>query len=106
MGGATRFQTQPRVSPIYRAPSLFWQPLARWRGLHDPSSPTEAQGISGSFTIFVGNHTLMTRAKSGTDTPAVEKHSADGKGIDHIFDAYGNQLVEIVIAVGGTPPGP
>lgn len=66
----------------------------------------EEQGIPSSFTIYVGNHTLLTRANSGTDTPAVDKHSADGKGIDHIFDAYGDQLIGIVIAVGGTPPGP
>lgn len=64
------------------------------------------RGIPSSFTIFIGNHTIGTRASDGSDTPAFGRngHSADGRGIDHIFDRYGEQLIQIVIDVGGTPP--
>jgi hypothetical protein len=39
-----------------------------------------AAGMPHQFTIFVGNHVLAE------GTPAMDKHSADGKGLDHVFD--------------------
>jgi hypothetical protein len=61
------------------------------------SAMAQAQGIPSTFTIFIGAKTI------GEAAAAYEKNgkSADGKGIDHIFDAYGNQLVAIVFAVAG-----
>jgi hypothetical protein len=61
------------------------------------SAMAEAQGIPSTFTIFIGAKTI------GEAAAAYEKNgkSADGKGIDHLFDAYGNQLVAIVFAVAG-----
>jgi hypothetical protein len=58
------------------------------------SALATAQGIPSTFTIFVGSHTLAE------GTPAALKHAADGKGVDHIFAAYGEQLVGIALAVG------
>jgi hypothetical protein len=39
-----------------------------------------AAGMPNQFTIFIGNHVLAE------GTPAMAKHSADGKGLDHVFD--------------------
>ena len=39
-----------------------------------------AAGMPNQFTIFVGNHVIAE------GTPAMDKHSADGKGLDHVFD--------------------
>jgi len=39
-----------------------------------------AAGMPNQFTIFIGNHVIAE------GTPAMEKHSADGKGVDHVFD--------------------
>jgi hypothetical protein len=39
-------------------------------------------GLPNQFTIFVGNHTI------GEGTPAVEKHAADGKGLDHVSNWF------------------
>jgi hypothetical protein len=63
----------------------------------EAGSMATAQGIPSTFTIFIGAKTI------GEAAAAYEKNgkSADGKGIDHLFDAYGNQLVAIVLAVVG-----
>ena len=37
-------------------------------------------GMPNQFTIFVGTHTIAE------GTPAMDRHAADGKGIDHAFD--------------------
>jgi hypothetical protein len=68
----------------------------------------QARGIPSSFTIFIGTHTIGSNPKTGELTPAFGRNgkAADGKGIDHIFARYGEQLIAIVIEVGGTPPGP
>ena len=39
-------------------------------------------GLPNQFTIFVGNHVLTE------GTPAAERHSADGRGVDHITDWF------------------
>jgi hypothetical protein len=68
----------------------------------------DERGIPSSFTIFIGAHTIGSHPKTGEPTPAFGRNgkAADGKGIDHIFAAYGDELIAIVIEVGGTPPGP
>jgi hypothetical protein len=67
-----------------------------------------ARGIPSSFTIFIGTHTIGSNPKTGEPTPAFGRNgkAVDGKGIDHIFPRFGEQLIAIVIEVGGTPPGP
>lgn len=42
----------------------------------------QAAGLPNQFTIFVGNHTLTE------GTPAAERHSANGKGVDHVSDWF------------------
>lgn len=37
-------------------------------------------GLPNQLTFFVGNHVIAE------GTPAMDKHSADGRGIDHAFD--------------------
>ena len=39
-----------------------------------------AAGAPSSFAVFIGNHTIAE------GTPAMEKHGADGQGIDHFGD--------------------
>jgi hypothetical protein len=65
-----------------------------------------ARGIPTSVTIFIGTHTIGTRPKTGEDTPSFGRNGRDrdGRGIDHFFDRYGEQLIQIIIDVGGTPP--
>jgi len=43
-------------------------------------SEAKAAGLPNQFTIFVGNHTIAE------GTPAMAKHAADAKGVDHVFD--------------------
>ncbi|HZP56667.1 MAG TPA: hypothetical protein VFC53_03830 [Dehalococcoidia bacterium] len=52
-------------------------------------------GVPHTFTIFIGNHTI------GEGTPAFSQFGkgADGQGIDHVFDAYGQQLVTALCTV-------
>ena len=52
-------------------------------------------GVPESFTIFIGNHTIA----EGTPSMDRNGHASDGKGIDHIFDAYGAQLVGALCTV-------
>jgi hypothetical protein len=40
----------------------------------------KAEGLPNQFTIFIGKKTIAE------GTPAMDKHGADGKGIDHAFD--------------------
>lgn len=40
----------------------------------------EAAGLPAQLTLFVGNHTIAD------ETPAMEMHAADGRGLDHLFD--------------------
>jgi hypothetical protein len=40
----------------------------------------KAAGLPNQFTIFVGNHTIAE------GTPAMAKHAADARGVDHVFD--------------------
>lgn len=39
-------------------------------------------GLPNEFSIFVGKHTIAE------GTPAMDKHAADGKGVDHITDWF------------------
>jgi hypothetical protein len=39
-------------------------------------------GLPNEFSIFVGRHTIAE------GTPAMAKHAADGKGVDHITDWF------------------
>jgi hypothetical protein len=41
-----------------------------------------AAGLPNEFSIFVGTHTIAE------GTPAMEKHAADGSGVDHIGDWF------------------
>jgi hypothetical protein len=50
----------------------------------------EDAGLPAQLTLFVGNHTLAE------GTPAMEMHSADGTGVDHIFD-WGPVLIDIYL---------
>ncbi len=40
----------------------------------------KAAGLPNQFTIFIGKKTIAE------GTPAMEKHAADGRGVDHAFD--------------------
>jgi hypothetical protein len=40
----------------------------------------KAAGLPNQFTIFIGRKTIAE------GTPAMEKHAADGRGVDHAFD--------------------
>jgi hypothetical protein len=41
-----------------------------------------AAGMPNEFSVFVGNHTIAE------GTPAMGKHAADGKGVDHLGDWF------------------
>lgn len=68
------FELTPQFVPQLNLPPLTADQLdwAVEQGL--------AAGMPNQFTIFVGNHVLAE------GTPAMAKHSADGKGLDHVFD--------------------
>jgi hypothetical protein len=55
----------------------------------------EAQDIPSSFTVFE----RFTIPRSLDELTASAK-SADGKGVDHFFLAYGDQIVGIALTVG------
>ena len=52
------------------------------------------QGLPSSFTLFE----RFTLPKSTAELAAVSSKAADGKGIDHFFVKYGDQLVGIFYA--------
>ena len=54
------------------------------------------QGIPSGFVIR-SDKTLGVNAK-GETVPGIEKNGANGKGIDHATDAYGDQLFGIFMA--------
>jgi hypothetical protein len=54
----------------------------------------EAQGIPSSIALF-GQQTI--RVSQDEWSPK----SADGKGVDHFFSAYGERLIGIVLTVSG-----
>ena len=39
-------------------------------------------GLPNQFTIFIGSHTI------NEGTPAAERHSANGKGVEHVTDWF------------------
>jgi hypothetical protein len=39
-------------------------------------------GMPNEFSIFIGNHTIAE------GTPAMDKHAADGRGVDHLGDWF------------------
>jgi hypothetical protein len=63
--------------------------------LDEALAMAEAQGIPLSFTLFE----RFTIPRSVDELTASPK-SGDGKGIDHFFQAYGDQIIGIVLAVG------
>lgn len=69
LGGLFTFVGENLKLPTLSEDQLAW---AVDRGLE--------AGMPSQFTIFVGNHTIAD------GTPAMDKHGADGKGIDHAFD--------------------
>jgi len=56
------------------------------------------QGLQEWASFFQG-HTLLTNPKSGEDTPAATKHSADQKGVDHWSDT---ELGQAMIAIAAS----
>ena len=56
----------------------------------------EAAGIPSGFVIRVDKTIGVT--KGGKTAPGFEKNGADGHGIDHAVDAYGDQLFGIFFA--------
>lgn len=64
----------PEFAPDLNLPALTSSQL-EWA-----VGQARAAGMPNQFTIFIGNHVLAE------GTPAMEKHSADGKGLDHVFD--------------------
>ncbi len=54
-----------------------------------------AAGMPNEFSIFIGNHTIAE------GTPAMDKHAADGKGVDHLGDWF-PAAVQIYTAALGT----
>ena len=61
----------------------------------------DAAGIPSGFVIR-GDKTLGYNGK-GELTPGFEMHGADGQGIDHAVDAYGDQLFGIFFAASQQP---
>ena len=55
---------------------------------------TSQAGIPTSFTLFE----RFTIPKSVDEMGEVESASVDGKGVDHFFQAYGEQLMGIALA--------
>jgi hypothetical protein len=68
------FVAVPQFAPSLNLPALTPSQLA-WA-----VDQARAAGMPNQFTIFIGNHVLAE------GTPAMEKHSADGRGLDHVFD--------------------
>lgn len=56
------------------------------------------QGLQRWASFFLG-HTLLTNPKTGEDTPAAEKHSADLKGVEHWSDT---ELGQAMIAIAAS----
>ena len=61
----------------------------------------DAAGIPSGFVIR-GDKTLGFNGK-GELTPGFDKHGADGRGIDHAVDAYGDQIFGIFFAASQLP---
>lgn len=66
---------------LFTEPFLFEVPLAGSQLDWAIQASLDA-GLPSTFTIFVGNHTIAD------GTPAMARHAADGKGIDHIVDWF------------------
>lgn len=72
-------------------------------GVDEPLTPeqvatavamTSEAGIPTSFTLFE----RFTIPRSYDELAGLQSKSADGKGIDHFFAAYGEQLMAIAVA--------
>jgi len=53
-----------------------------------------AAGMPNEFSIFIGNHTIAE------GTPAMDKHGADGKGVDHLGDWFPKAFLIYMDALG------
>ncbi len=55
----------------------------------------EEMGNPSSVTIFIGNHVIA----GGTPSMELLGHSADGKGIDHLEDAFFEDFITVFCTV-------
>lgn len=76
-------------------PELFPQPLTEAQVAHAVELTAEA-GVPTSFTVFE----KFTIPKSMDEASA---KSSDGKGIDHFFTGYGEQLIGIALEASQAP---
>ncbi|MGD8202248.1 hypothetical protein ACQE98_16535 [Ornithinimicrobium sp. W1679] len=58
----------------------------------------QEQGLQ-EWTAFFMGHTLLTNPRTGEDNPAGERHSGDGRGVDHWSDT---ELGLAMIAIAGS----
>ena len=63
-----------------------------------------ARGIPSSFTVFERFTIPRSVAEMEEMTEADLAKSTDGKGIDHFFLKYGEDLLSIAMEFGGQPP--
>lgn len=66
--------------------------------LDDAVAMHTEQGLQEWASFFQG-HTLLTNPKTGADTPAATKHSADRRGVDHWSDT---ELGQAMIAIAAS----
>ena len=84
-----------QVEELYRTGHLFLggDPLTEAQ-VQTALAMTREQGVPLSFTVFE----RFTIPRSIGDLEEVTSKSADGKGVDHFFVAYGDAIVGIFMA--------
>ena len=78
---SARWFTVATLEGLFTDPFVVPAPLAGDQ-LDWAVEQARAAGLPETFTIFVGAKTIAD------GTPAMERHSQDGKGIDHAFDWF------------------
>ena len=90
-----------QVSELYAAAHFFIpgveEPLTEAQ-IAEAVALTEEAGIPTSFTLFE----RFTIPRNLDDADAIGSKSVDGKGVDHYFAKYGDQLVGIVLTVANS----
>jgi hypothetical protein len=70
------------LEDLFGAPGFVFDDPLTGSQLDWALDAARAAGMPNEFTIFVGNHTIAE------GTPAMDKHAADGRGIDHALDWF------------------
>ncbi|MDT0165211.1 hypothetical protein Q9R32_06565 [Actinotalea sp. AC32] len=86
------------VAELYSSAHLFLgtEPLTEAQ-VAEAVELTSERGIPTSFTVFE----RFTIPRSTAELEALSSKSADGKGVDHFFVAYGDAIIGIVFEVLG-----